>query len=79
MVVESHKETLMEVMIFCKLRPAAPEVHLAGPIVLDLHFIRSSSPRVLTKNCLPQLSPVHEVGKLQRHPLNLTALSTGDA
>jgi hypothetical protein len=34
---------------------------------------------VLTKNCFPQLSPVHEVGKLQWHPLNLTALSAGDA
>jgi hypothetical protein len=79
MVVESHTETLMEVMIFCKLRPASLEVHLAGPIILDLHFIGSSSPRVLTKNCFPQLSPIHELGKLQQHPLNLVALSTGDA
>jgi hypothetical protein len=23
--------------------------------------------------------PIHELGKLQRHPLNLAALSTGDA
>jgi hypothetical protein len=66
-------------MIFCKLRPAALEVHLAGPVVLDLHFIGSSSPRVFTKNSFPQLSPVHKLGKLQRHPLNLTALSVSDA
>jgi hypothetical protein len=79
MVVEIHKETLMEVMIFCKLRPAALEVHLAGPIVPDLHFIGSSFPRVLTNNCFPQLSPIHELGKLQRHRLNLAALSAGDA
>jgi hypothetical protein len=79
MVVESHKETLMEVMVFCKLRPAALEVHHAGPVIPDLHFIGSSSPRVLTKNCFPQFSPVHEVGKLQRHPLNLVALSASDA
>jgi hypothetical protein len=62
--VESHEETLVEVMVFCKLRPAALEVHLIGPVVLDLHFIGSSSPRVFTKNRFPQLSPVHKLGKL---------------
>jgi hypothetical protein len=77
--VESHEETLVEVMIFCKLRPAALEVHLTGPVVLDLHFIGSSSPRVFTKNRFPHLSPVHKLGKLQRHPLNVAALSAGDA
>jgi hypothetical protein len=69
----------MEVRIFCKLRPAALEVHLAGPIILDLQFIGSSSPRVFTKNRFLQLSPIHKLGKLQRHPLNLAALSAGDA
>jgi hypothetical protein len=34
---------------------------------------------VFTKNRFPQFSPVHELGELQRHPLNLTALSAGDA
>jgi hypothetical protein len=77
--VKIHEETLVEVMIFYKLRPAALEVHLTGPVVLDLHFIGSSSPRVFTKNRFPQLSPVHKLGKLQRHPLNLAALSAGDA
>jgi hypothetical protein len=79
MVVEDHEETLLEDMVFCKLRPAALEVHLAGPVILDLHFIRSSSPRVFAKNRFPQLSPIHELGKLQRHTLNLVTLSTGDA
>jgi hypothetical protein len=78
MVVEDHEETLMEVMVFCKLRPATLEVHLAVPVILDLHFIGSYSPRLFTKNCFPQLSPIHELGKLQRHPLNLVALSAGD-
>jgi hypothetical protein len=77
--VESHEETLVEVMVFCKLRPAALEVHLVGPVVPDLHFIGSSSPRVFMKNRFPQLSPVHKLGKLQQDPLNLTALSAGDA
>jgi hypothetical protein len=77
--VESHEEALVEVMVFCKLRPATLEVHLAGTIVPDLHFIGSSSPRVFTKNRFPQFSPVHKLGELQRYPLNLTALSVGDA
>jgi hypothetical protein len=34
---------------------------------------------MFTKNCFSQLSPIHELGKLQRHPLNLAALSAGDA
>jgi hypothetical protein len=77
--VESHEETLVEVMIFCKLRPAALELHLVGPVVPDLHFIGSSSPRVFMKNRFLQLSPIHKLGELQRHPLNLAALSAGDA
>jgi hypothetical protein len=64
MVVESHEEALVEVMVFWKLRPAALEVHLAGPVVSDLHFIGSSSPRVFTKNRFPQFSPVYEIGEL---------------
>jgi hypothetical protein len=77
--VECHEEALVEVMVFCKLRPATLEIHLAGPVVPDLHFIGSSSPRVFTKNRFPQFSPVHKLGELQRHPLNLMALSAGDA
>jgi hypothetical protein len=77
--VESHEETLVEVMFFCKLRPAALEVHLASPIVPDLHFIGSSSAKVFTKNRFPQFSPVRKLGELQRYPLNLMALSASDA
>jgi hypothetical protein len=64
MVVEDHEETLVEVVVFCKLRPAALEVHLVGPVIPDLHFIGSSSSRVFKKNRFPQLSPIHEIGKL---------------
>jgi hypothetical protein len=69
----------MEITVFCKLRPATLEVHLAVSIVPDLHFIGSSFHRVFAKNCFSQFSPIHELGKLQRHPLNLTVLSAGDA
>jgi hypothetical protein len=79
MVVEDHEETLVKIMIFCKLRPAALEIHLAVPIILDLYLIGCSSPRVFAKNCFSQLSPVHELCELQRNPLNLAALSAGDA
>jgi hypothetical protein len=79
MVVEDHEETLVKIMIFCRLRPATLEVHLVVPVILDLYLIGSSSPRVFAKNCFSQLSPVHELCKLQRHPLNLAALSADDA
>jgi hypothetical protein len=42
--VESHEKTLMEVMVLCKLRPAALEVLFIGAVVLDFYFIGSSSP-----------------------------------
>jgi hypothetical protein len=79
MEVESHEEALVEVMVFYKLRPAALEVHLAGTVLPDLHFIGSSSPGIFTKNRFPQFSPIHKLVELQRYPLNLMALSTGDA
>jgi hypothetical protein len=34
---------------------------------------------VFMKNCFPQFSPVHKLRELQRYPLNLMALSAGDA
>jgi hypothetical protein len=34
---------------------------------------------VFAKNCFPQLPSIHELGELQRYPLNLAALSAGDA
>jgi hypothetical protein len=50
-----------------------------GAVVPDFHFVGSSSPRVLAKNSFPQFSPIHELGKIQREALNLTALRAGDA
>jgi hypothetical protein len=78
-VVEGHEETLMEVMVFCKLRPATLEVHLTVFVIPDLHFVGSSSSRVFVKNCFSQLLSIHELGELQWYPLNLTALDAGDA
>jgi hypothetical protein len=64
MEVESHEEALVEVMVFCKLRPAALEVLLAGAVVPNLHFVWSSSTRLFMKNRFSQFSPIHELGKI---------------
>jgi hypothetical protein len=77
--VKSHEKILMEFMVLCKLRPAALEVLFTDTVVLDFHFVRSSSPRVLAKNSFPQFSHIHELGKIQRETLNLMALRAGDA
>jgi hypothetical protein len=79
MVVESHEEALVEVTVFCKLRPATLEVLLADTIVPNFHFIWSSSTRLFTKNRFSQFSPIHELGKIQRQALNLAALRVGEA
>jgi hypothetical protein len=76
--VECHKEALMEVVVLCKLQPAALEVLLTGAVLPDLHFIGSSYPRVFTKNSFPQFSPIHKLGEFQWQTLNLTALQAGD-
>jgi hypothetical protein len=62
-VVEDHEKPLVEVMIFRKLGPATPEVHLAASIVPCLHFLGSSSSRIFAKNCFTKLPPIHELGK----------------
>jgi hypothetical protein len=69
----------MEVMVFRKLGPAAPEVHLAASIIVHLHLVGSSSPRLFANNCFMKLAPIHELGEFQRNTLYLTTLSAGDA
>jgi hypothetical protein len=79
MKVETHEEALVEIMVFCKLRPAALEVLFAGAVVPNLHFVWSSSTRLFAKNHFSQFSPIQELGKIQRQALNLAALRVGDA
>jgi hypothetical protein len=78
-VVEEHEKPLMEVMVFRKLGPAAPEVHLATSIIVHLHLIGTFSPRLFMENCFMKLAPIHELGEFQRNTLYLMTLSTGDA
>jgi hypothetical protein len=78
MVIEDRGKPLVEVVVFCKMGPATPEVHLAISIVPHLYLIGSSSSSVFRKNSFTKFSPIHEFSKLQRHPLNFTALSADD-
>jgi hypothetical protein len=78
MVVKEHEKTLMQFMVLYKLGPAAPEVHLTTAVVVHLHFIQSSSSRFFAEDSFTKLAPVHELSKLQRNTLLLTALSTSD-
>jgi hypothetical protein len=79
MVVKEHKETLMQLVVLCKLGPSAPEVHLAAPIVVHLHLIWCSASRLFAEDRFMKLAPIHELGELQQKALLLTALSTSDA
>jgi hypothetical protein len=78
MVIEDHEKPLVEVVVFCKMGPATPEVHLAIFVVPHLYLVGSSSSRVFAKDFVTKFSPIHELSKLQRHPLNLMALSAGN-
>jgi hypothetical protein len=77
--VEGHEEALMDVVVFYKLRPAAPEVLLAVAIIPHLHLVRDTSARLFAKNSLSQFAPIRKLGEIQRQALNLTALRHGNA
>jgi hypothetical protein len=78
MVIEEHKKALMQVMILCKLGPVAPEEHLTTAIIIYFHLVWSASTRFFMKDGFIELAPVHELSKLRRNTLLLTALSTSD-
>jgi hypothetical protein len=79
MEVKGHEEALLDVVIFCKSRPAAPEVLFAIAIIPHLHLIGDATARLLAKNSLSQFASIHEIGKIQWQALNLTALRHGNA
>jgi hypothetical protein len=39
MEVKGHEEALMDIVVFCKLRPATLKVLLAVSIIPNLHFV----------------------------------------
>jgi hypothetical protein len=76
--VEGHEEALVNVVVFCKLRPATAQVLLAITIIPNLHLVWSTTARLFMENRLLQFTPVHELCETQRQTLNLAALRHGD-
>jgi hypothetical protein len=64
MVVEQHEKALMQIMIFCKMGSATPEVHLTIAVIVNLHLVWRSSTRFFSKDGLTELAPIHEFSKL---------------
>jgi hypothetical protein len=77
--VEGHEEALVDVVVFCKPRPATLQVLLAVAIIPNLHLVWSSAARLFAENRFSQFSPIHELGEIQWQALNLTALRHGNA
>jgi hypothetical protein len=50
MEVEGHEEALMDVVVFCKLRPATLKVLLAVAIIPNLHFVWGPTARLFMEN-----------------------------
>jgi hypothetical protein len=55
---------LVDVVVFCKLRPATLQVLLAIAIIPNLHLVCSPTARLFTENRFSQFSPIHELGKI---------------
>jgi hypothetical protein len=79
MEVEGHEEALVDVVVFCKSRPAAPEVLLAAAVIPHFHLIWDTIARLLAKNSLSQFTSIHKISEIQRQALNLMALRHGNA
>jgi hypothetical protein len=69
----------MDVMVFCKSRPAAPKVLLTVAIIPYLHLVRDTTARLLAEYRLSQFAPIHELGEIQWQALNLAALRHSNA
>jgi hypothetical protein len=61
--VEGHEEALMNVVVFCKLRPATPQVLLTVAIIPHLHLVRDTIARLLAENSLSQFASIHKLVK----------------
>jgi hypothetical protein len=79
MEVKGHEEALVDIVVFCKLRPTTLKVLLAIAIVPNLHFVWSPTARLFVENRFSQFSPIHELCEIQRQTLNLAALHHGNA
>jgi hypothetical protein len=78
MEVEGHAEAWVDVVVLCKLRPAALKVLFAVAIIPHLHLVWDATARLFTENRFSEFAAVHELGKIQRQALNLVTLSHGN-
>jgi hypothetical protein len=62
--VEGHEEALLDVMVFCELRPATLKVLLPVAIISNLHFVWSPTARLFVENRFSQFLPIHELGEI---------------
>jgi hypothetical protein len=79
MEVEGHEEALMDVVVFRKARPTAPEVLLAITIIPHFYLIRDASARLLAKDSFSHFTAIHKFGKIHQQALDLMTLPQGNA
>jgi hypothetical protein len=77
--VEGHEEALVDVVVFCKVRPTTPKVLFAIAIVPNLYLVWGTTARLFTENSLSQFATIHKLGEIQWQALNLVALCHGNA
>jgi hypothetical protein len=63
-VVEQQEPSLMQIVIFCKTGPPAPEEHLSIAIIVYLHLIWRSFTGLFSKDGFTKILPIHEFSKL---------------
>jgi hypothetical protein len=76
--VKGHEEALVDVVVFCKVQPAAPQVLLVVAIVPNLYLIWGTTARLFAENSLSQFATIHKLGEIQWQALNLVALRHGN-
>jgi hypothetical protein len=57
--VKGHEEALVDVVVFCKVRPATPKVPLAVAIVPNLYLVWGTTARLFAENSLSQFATTH--------------------
>jgi hypothetical protein len=79
MEVKGHEEALVDVVVFCKSRPATPQVLLAVAIIPHLHLVRDTTARLLAENSLSKIASFHKIREILRQAQNFSALRHGNA
>jgi hypothetical protein len=62
-VIEQQEPPLMQIVIFCKARPAALEEHLSVAIIVHIHLIWRSFSSYFWEDGFTKLLAIHEFDK----------------